>query len=234
MIRCGLIGVCLGLLLLFCLPSQASIVVSPVVIDAYDIQLHQTITIQVSNLGEDKQSVEVAWGWFDQDEQGAVVISRDPQAQKQAQQWMKCSPTRFQIEPGATELIRASIHNIDFTAIYPVMFITTIQDGMRAHQAVLFLLSTNKPKVAIEVGEAYWEEDLLMVELRNPATVHQGIRGVIEFFDGQDTLVSLAEIPLRRLLPGRRRSLLISVPDQTHMLDIVSPYLPQERVRISR
>ncbi|HPT92975.1 MAG TPA: hypothetical protein PLK83_04395 [Limnochordia bacterium] len=194
---------CLAAVLSLSAGAAAAVKVSPVVIDAYQVEQGQMFTVTLYNSKAHPVDVNLEWGWFDLQEDGTVVLDN---AAGQEQDWLHLPVSNCRLEPESAAQIQVALARADFTAITPVLYIN-LQDPtepVSLRVAVLFALSLERPAQPAQLEVLGCDAANLRIRAANPNTCHIFFDGVLRLYRA-GALVKEVSIPPRLILAESRR-----------------------------
>lgn len=208
------------LLIFYGFPGQASVGISPVIVESYDVAVGQVFELVVWNETEHYQNFNLSLGRFWQNPSGAVRYEDTKEAAAWASKYFNLSMDQISLAPGERGVIQLVLHNTDFVSIYPIMFVSVATGNIRSRMATLFLLATNKPDTVLQLVSANREEGLLQLDWYNPGQVHSVSTGIARFFDSQGLEIAKSQLSTGRILPGYSRLAVLKVPEGSTTVEI--------------
>jgi hypothetical protein len=209
----------------------ATVSVSPVVIEAVQVEAGQVFDILCHNWGDEVIAMDLSLALFDQDESGGVVLLEDASAIERAQGFLNIAMETIFLEPDEEGVIQVELLGDEFDHLYGVLLIEPRQGGIQTRFAVLFLLSTAGSEVEANMAVSCWakEEEALTFTVQNNGLRHGPWEGELHFFDASDQLSEKRQITSGLILAGRSRGVQVSLPYWVQRVEILSAYSEQAR-----
>lgn len=218
--RKSVLGLCL--FFLTCGIAQAKMSVSPVIIEAVQVQAGDSFEIVCQHWGDDILEIQLSLALFDQNEGGSVVFLEEPWAVQSASDVLSLDKKHFALQPKGQETVRIQVNRDDFDHLYAVLFVKPNQPGVHTRFAVLFLLSTSgrQPDMAV----SFWEqkEQALAMTVQNDGLRHGLWEGELLCFDAADELAERLVVQSGVVLAGRSRGVEITLPSWVKRVEILA------------
>lgn len=209
-------------LLLLCQTCHAAVSVSPVIIEAVEVQEGQTFEIVCRHQGEEEIPLQLSLALFDQDEMGGVVFLEDTEATKKARALLTLDKEEFWLAPNGEEAVQVRLGGDDFDHLYAVLFVRSSEPGLQIRFAVLFLLTTLARQGEVTVSSFHHQEEALIFILQNTGLSHGLWEGVLHCFDAADRLGEKRSLQSGLVLAGRSRAVEVALPSWVERVEIVS------------
>ncbi len=210
--------------------AGATVSVSPVVLEAVQVEVGQVFQIFCQNWGEEEITMDLTLALFDQDESGSVIFLEDAQGRARAKKTLNVDVETLSIEPNGRDVIQVELLQDDFDHLYAVLFIKPRQGGIQTRFAVLFLLSTAGSEGAdMTVLALDKQHESLTFTVQNNGLRHGPWQGELHFFDVADQLNEKRQISSGLILAGRRRGVQVSLPPWVHRVEVRSSWPEQTR-----
>ncbi|HHX01598.1 MAG TPA: hypothetical protein GX739_02880 [Firmicutes bacterium] len=195
-------------LLLFSSRLQAAVMVSPVIIDAYQVERGSAFTVTMMNPKTYPLDVALEWGWFTMSSDGTVLL--DEKAAPELD-WLYLSNPVCHLEPESTTQIVITVNRADFTAVTPVLYISLQdpQSPVAVRVAVLFALSSEQPTRPVQIEFIESCQTDLRIRVTNPNPCHIYFDGVVELYRSAELIDEISITPKLVLAQSQRD---ISVP----------------------
>ncbi len=216
------------LLLVLCTNGSGvtALLVAPVIIDANGVQVGDRFPVTVHNVGSVSHEVVVSWGWFDQDLNGQVVLLSQDERRETAEDYLVVTPSKLELQPQDKQTLWIAVHNNDFEAIYPVLFIDLPAATVSSRLAVLLLLTPHLIESELEVLMSEWLPEEVVVWVHNSVETHQSFQVTVEAYDQTGKRLDGFELPVNRILPQRSRWISIPISPGVQRLQITGNCIP--------
>lgn len=215
--------------LLACGTSEATVSVSPVIVEAARVQAGQFFEIACENWGEQDLDLQLSLALFDQDERGRVVFLEDVEAVRRAKEVLNLDREVLFLETQAKSIVRVELTQDDFDHLYAVLFVKPKQGGVPTRFAVLFLLSTSESQANLSVSSGVQEGEALAFTVHNKGLRHGLWEGELHLFDASDQLGERRKVTSGVVLAGRSRGVQVSLPHWVQRVEIISDHWGQSR-----
>lgn len=192
--------------------GQAAVSVSPVIIEAVQVQLGQSFEIVCQNAGTEELDFQLSLALFDQSEDGSVFFMEDSEAIQRVEETLILEKKDFTLPAGGMESLKLRLAREDFDHLYAVLFVKPRQPGIQTRFAVLFLLSTSGKEASLAVASLEHKEELLAFSVQNSGLRHGLWEGELLCFDAGDILGETLSIRSGVVLAGRSRDVEVSLP----------------------
>ncbi len=134
---CALLIICL-----YTLSCWARVSVSPVIIEAVNVQAGDSFQILFGQQGREDVTVRLSLAQFARVPGGGITFLEDEVSVRQAREILKLPEDSFALGPNQQKIIEIEVERGDFSDFSGVLFAKSDQPGIPIRFAVLFLLST--------------------------------------------------------------------------------------------
>lgn len=215
--------------LLTCGTGQATVSVSPVIVEAVQVEAGQVFAIVCQNWGEQNIEMQLSLALFDQDETGSVVFLEDGEAVRRAKEALTLDREALFLEPQEQGIVQVELTRDDFDHLYAVLFVKPTQRGVLTRFAVLFLLSTSEDKANVSVSSWVQQGEALAFTVHNNGLKHALWEGELHLFDAFDQLGEKRKVTSGVVLAGRSRVVPVALPRWVQRIEILSGHSVQPR-----
>lgn len=215
------------LLLMIVSQSAAAMIISPVIIDAYDVHVGDQFTLTLINTDEDWQKVSLDLGLFTLREDGTVELDDTYTARQQAKHYVNINESNYVLQPGKQQIVTIEIQNQDFSAASLVLFVKKHGEQLSSRMAVLLLFSTTGPDQYIQVSEINLSNVHLTLTLTNPNPCHVFFGGNMELrrSNGSREVISMSPV---LILANTQRTIQLPVASDTEQITLYSTFLAEQ------
>ncbi len=219
----------LGLIvvLLTCGSGQATVSVSPVIIEAAQVRAGQAFAIVCQNWGEQSIELQLSLALFDQDETGGVVFLEDGEAVRRATEMLALNHEVLILEPKGQDIVQVELTRDDFDHLYAVLFVKPTQGGVPTRFAVLFLLSTSEDRANVAVSSWMQQGEALAFTVHNSGLRHGLWEGELHLFDAFNQLGERRKVTSGVVLAGRSRGVQVPLPRWVHRVELITDHSVQ-------
>lgn len=135
--------ICALLIIGLCAAScWARISVSPVIIEATNVEAGDRFQIMFGQRGEEALTVRLSLAQFVLDQDGRIFFLEDEASVRRAREILRLAEDTFPLGPNQQKMIEVEVGKGDFSDFSGVLFAKSDQPGIPIRFAVLFLLSS--------------------------------------------------------------------------------------------
>ncbi|HHY14799.1 MAG TPA: hypothetical protein GX521_01855 [Firmicutes bacterium] len=123
--------------------------VSPVVVEAVNVQAGDSFQILFRQGSEETITVQLSLAQFARDQRGGIVFLEDEASVQRAREILKLMEDNFPLGPNQQKIIEVEVEQGDFSDFSGVLFVKSDQPGIPVRFAVLFLLSSRSMRAGL-------------------------------------------------------------------------------------
>ncbi|NMB01378.1 MAG: hypothetical protein GX971_07680 [Firmicutes bacterium] len=215
-LTCGLL-----VFLLCSLPGYARVSVSPVIVEAVNVQAGQVFQITCQQQGTEQVELGLSLALFDQDKQGGVVFLEDDCSVLTVRENLRLASDNLVLEPNQQTTIQVEVARDEFDHLYAVLFIKPKQMGIPTRLAVLFLLSTSGAQADFDISAWERNERTLNLTVYNKGLSHGFWTGELLCSDAAGERAERLAVQSGTVLAGRSRGLSIDLPSWVQDVEVL-------------